>query len=440
MTATWGNAKVTVNWGYTSSVPVSKWQVRQGSGSWTDVSSSSRSHTFTNLTNGTRYTFEVRGHNNAGAGSARSVSATPYGPPPRPTLTATWGNAKVTVNWGYTSSVPVSKWQVRQGSGSWTDVSSSSRSHTFTNLTNGTRYTFEVRGHNNAGAGSARSVSATPYGPPPQPDFLTATRGDGKVTLNWDYLSSVPVSQWQVRQGSGSWRGVSASSSSYTFTNLTNGTRYTFEVRGHNNAGAGSARSVSATPNPLPPPKPAKPTGLSATGGDSQVSLSWDNPNNSTITEWQYRRKAGSGSWGSSRTISGSGASTTSYTVTGLLDLTSYTFQVRAKNASGEGPWSDEESATTTLPFRRSSNHPNPFNAETLLRYAVPETQRVRLTIYDVLGRPVRTLVDEVRPMGVHKVVWDGRDGHGRLVASGIYLYRLQTPKSSHTRKMILLR
>ncbi len=440
LTATWGNAKVTVNWGYTSSVPVSKWQVRQGSGSWTDVSSSSRSHTFTNLTNGTRYTFEVRGHNNAGAGSARSVSATPYGPPPRPTLTATWGNAKVTVNWGYTSSVPVSKWQVRQGSGSWTDVSSSSRSHTFTNLTNGTRYTFEVRGHNNAGAGSARSVSATPYGPPPRPDFLTATRGDGKVTLNWDYLSSVPVSQWQVRQGSGSWRGVSSSSRSYTFTNLTNGTRYTFEVRGHNNAGAGSARSVSATPNPLPPPKPAKPTGLSATGGDSQVSLSWDNPNNSTITEWQYRRKAGSGSWGSSRTISGSGASTTSYTVTGLLDLTSYTFQVRAKNASGEGPWSDEESATTTLPFRRSSNHPNPFNAETLLRYAVPETQRVRLTIYDVLGRPVRTLVDEVRPMGVHKVVWDGRDGHGRLVASGIYLYRLQTPKSSHTRKMILLR
>ena len=106
----------------------------------------------------------------------------------------------------------------------------------------------------------------------------------------------------------------------------------------------------------------------------------------------------------------------------------------------GSEPDGDEASAQTTLPFRRSSNHPNPFNAETLVRYAVPEAQRVRLTIYDMLGRAVRELVHEVRPAGVHEVVWDGRDGEGRPLASGIYLYRLVTAESSHTRKMILLR
>ena len=100
------------------------------------------------------------------------------------------------------------------------------------------------------------------------------------------------------------------------------------------------------------PPVPPKPTGFTATAGNGQVTLSWNDPNQSSITSWKYRQKAGSGSYGSYITISGSSASTTSHTVTGLTNGVTYTFQVlaHASNAGGsiDGLPSDERTATPT--------------------------------------------------------------------------------------------
>ena len=105
---------------------------------------------------------------------------------------------------------------------------------------------------------------------------------------------------------------------------------------------------------PPVPPVPPKPTGFTATAGDGQVTLSWNDPNRSTITSWQYRQKAGSGSYGSFMTISGSSATTTSHTVTGLTNGVTYTFQVFAvaSNAGGSvnGLPSDERTATPMAP------------------------------------------------------------------------------------------
>ena len=103
---------------------------------------------------------------------------------------------------------------------------------------------------------------------------------------------------------------------------------------------------------PPAPPVPPKPTGFTATAGNGQVTLSWNDPNQSSITSWKYRQKAGSGSYGSLITISGSSASTTSHTVTGLTNGVTYTFQVlaHASNAGGsvDGLQSDERTATPT--------------------------------------------------------------------------------------------
>ena len=103
---------------------------------------------------------------------------------------------------------------------------------------------------------------------------------------------------------------------------------------------------------PPAPPVPPKPTGFTATAGNGQVTLSWNDPNQSSITSWRYRQKAGSGSYGSYITISGSSASTTSHTVTGLTNGVTYTFQVlaHASNAGGsiDGLPSDERTATPT--------------------------------------------------------------------------------------------
>ncbi len=454
-----GDRRVALSWAAAAAngADITAYGVRwRGGGAWSGwatLGSSARSHTLGSLTNGVEHTFEVRAENEVGWGTAASVSARPEEPlPPAARLSAYRGDGRATLDWSVASTV-LYDWEYRRstnGGSSWSGWTSMpyagvKRSYEVRGLTNGVAYTFQIRALNSAGAAGPLSnrETVTPAGRPGRPENLQGSAGDRRVALSWAAAAAngADITAYGVRwRGGGAWSGwatLGSSARSYTKESLSNGVEYAFEVRATNDVGWGSVSSVSARPEA---PLPAKPTGLSATGGDSRVSLRWDDPHNSTITEWQYRRKAGSGSWGSSRTISGSGAGTTSYAVTGLLDLTRYTFQVRAKNAAGEGPWSDEASAQTTLPFRRSSNHPNPFNAETLLRYAVPEAQRVRLTIYDMLGRAVRELVHEVRPAGVHEVVWDGRDGRGRAVASGVYLYRLQTPESSHTRKMILLR
>jgi hypothetical protein len=69
---------------------------------------------------------------------------------------------------------------------------------------------------------------------------------------------------------------------------------------------------------------------------------------------------------------------------------------------------------------------PNPFNPQTTVKYDLPEAGPVRLSVFDVAGRLVRTLVDESMPQGSHEVVWDERDATGREVGSGSYLARLE--------------
>jgi len=82
--------------------------------------------------------------------------------------------------------------------------------------------------------------------------------------------------------------------------------------------------------------KPARPTGLTATAGDAQVTLSWTDPSDSSITNYQYQQKTVT--WGDWTDIEGSGATTTSHTVTGLMNGTAYRFRIRAVNAAGIGP------------------------------------------------------------------------------------------------------
>jgi hypothetical protein len=90
--------------------------------------------------------------------------------------------------------------------------------------------------------------------------------------------------------------------------------------------------------------------------------------------------------------------------------------------------------------FALEQNAPNPFNPSTTIRFAVPANGNVRLTVFDVNGRIVRTLVDGNATAGNHEVVWDGLDMSGRSVASGVYIYRLTGANNEITRRMTLVR
>jgi hypothetical protein len=85
-------------------------------------------------------------------------------------------------------------------------------------------------------------------------------------------------------------------------------------------------------------------------------------------------------------------------------------------------------------------NAPNPFNPFTVIRFSIAKPGLVRLVVYDVVGRPVRLLVNGVHQADRYEVTWDGRDDSGRGVASGVYMYVLDAPGYSETKKTVLLK
>lgn len=87
-----------------------------------------------------------------------------------------------------------------------------------------------------------------------------------------------------------------------------------------------------------------------------------------------------------------------------------------------------------------SPNYPNPFNASTQITYDIAAPGPVRLTIYNTLGQPVRTLVDQFQAVGSHQVRWDARDQQGAALAAGVYLVRLRYPGGEQTRRLLLLK
>jgi hypothetical protein len=99
-----------------------------------------------------------------------------------------------------------------------------------------------------------------------------------------------------------------------------------------------------------------------------------------------------------------------------------------------------DDSPSPFMGQQLDQNVPNPFNPSTTIGFTVAAPGRVTLVVYDIAGRQVRVLVDDMRRASRYEVTWDGKDGGGRAVASGLYLYKLETGQGSVTKKMILLR
>ena len=96
---------------------------------------------------------------------------------------------------------------------------------------------------------------------------------------------------------------------------------------------------------------------------------------------------------------------------------------------------------TRPAAFSLASNYPNPFNPATTIRYALPQAADVRLTVYNVVGQVVRTLVAEHQSAGRYLVAWDATNDNGHSLSAGIYFYRLQAGGEFHAvKKMLLLK
>jgi hypothetical protein len=91
--------------------------------------------------------------------------------------------------------------------------------------------------------------------------------------------------------------------------------------------------------------------------------------------------------------------------------------------------------------FALGQNYPNPFNPTTQIQYDLPKASDVRLVIYNILGQPVRTLVNETNQVaGRYNMTWDGKNDHGQTVATGVYIYKINAGEFTATKKMNLLK
>jgi spore germination protein YaaH len=100
------------------------------------------------------------------------------------------------------------------------------------------------------------------------------------------------------------------------------------------------------------------------------------------------------------------------------------------------------DTATLTDGFQLYQNYPNPFNPSTTIVYTSTNNKSIHtnLTIYDLLGREIITLVDDIQNAGKYEVIWNGQDNSGRQVSSGVYIYRLQVGDGVKIKKMTLLK
>ena len=236
-------------------------------------------------------------------------------------------------------------------------------------MTIASTYTYQVAAVATGGE-AARSAQVSVTVPVPISEIgLTASGGDRAVRLNWNRPSDdggSPIIRYEYRYAAvgeewSDWQNVAATAVGVTVGNLVNGREYAFGVRAVNALGKGPVETARATPVG-PPPGPGSggfggggapgggsrqtvpdaPTNLLADGGNEQVALSWEAPENDggfAITDYEYRIN-GRGSWISIGSIH------TTHTVTGLTNGTAYIFQVRAVNAAGSSAPSNRAEAT----------------------------------------------------------------------------------------------
>jgi hypothetical protein len=177
------------------------------------------------------------------------------------------------------------------------------------------------------------------------------------------------------------------------------------------------------------------------------VSLNWAPPETPVypVLEYRLKRKTGPGpletvaqlnetSYGETQTLTGS-----------------YSYVVCPVYAVGEGAPSDTLDLVIAPPVSDDGhspglvnalhpNYPNPFNPSTTIALDLAKSGTVRLRIYNLRGQMVRSLFQGDLAAGFHRLVWDGQDDRRRPVASGVYLYRLEAPGFTQTRKMLLVK
>ena len=326
----------------------------------------------------------------------------------------------------------------------------------------------------------AQSVTTPPViGRPGRPGNLSARPGGiyTRVDLSWTaaVANGSPITSYQYRyrrSGTSSWSGWSGVGvvTSYTVSGLSSGASYAFEVRAVNAVGAGSAAQTTGTVRAQTEDDQGKeaqgeeaPTeeaeGEAAQGEDDQAEAAQGEEAQSEEAEGEDdpieeaqgeeaqseddqaeeaqseddQAEAAQGEEAQGKEAQGEEAPTEA---------------AEGEAAQGEDDQAEDDQTAAKPVSLTIPSHamlavlavPNPFNPHTSLHIQLPASSPVRLTIYNVAGQMVRTLVERTLEAGYHTFHWDGRDQQGHPVTSGVYLYRVRTTEQVLVGKMALIR
>jgi len=292
-----------------------------------------------------------------------ALPGTPAVPAAPAGLTATGGANQVTLAWGAVSNATGYDiyWSTQPGvtAATGTKISATTNSFVQSGLAAGTTYYYVVSALNSAGEGpvsaqaSAATSAALAPAPPAVPTGVTATGGTRQVTVAWSAVSGATSYNvyWSTSPGVNPANGskLSGASTPSVFNNLSDSTTYYYVVTALNAAGesAPSVQVVATTVTPAPAPTvPAAPTGITATGGANQATISWAPVTGAVSYNLYYATSSGVTPTSGTRVA----AASSPYVLTNLAAGSTYYFVVTALNAVGESLASTQASATTNAP------------------------------------------------------------------------------------------
>jgi len=385
LTATAGDTQVVLSWTATpadANSPITGY-ILNYSGSDYPVASSPR--TITELTNGTPVVFKLKSVSAIGESAFASKPATPAAVPGAVgTFTSVPKVASVILNWtapATTGGAVITGYTITYGSTSL-PIAATLRTRTITGLTNGTTYQFNIVARNIMGAGANTSQTETPYALPGVP-VVTATPGDSQVTLTWTATpadANSPITDYIVTYGGNNYTGAT---SPYTISGLTNGTPFSYSVKSVSAIGTSTGLVKSVIPNILPNAVGS----FTVTRGAASAILSWTAPTaNSGTAVTGYVITYGNITLPIAANI-------LTRTVTGLLNGTSYTFNIVAKNIMGSGTPTSQSVTPAAVPAA-----PRPTavagTGQVTLSWVTPASNGSALTSYNISYGTTPTVVN----------------------------------------------
>ncbi|MEO8232564.1 MAG: YCF48-related protein, partial [Ignavibacteriota bacterium] len=186
---------------------------------------------------------------------------------------------------------------------------------------------------------------------------------------------------------------------------------------------------------------PVELTSFTATLNRTKVNINWQTATELNNQGFEIQRKIENYDWATIGFRTGKGTTTehTSYFYEddiSEINVTKLLYRLKQIDFDGTFSYSDEvEVVTEPFDYALYQNFPNPFNPSTIIKYEVPKISNIKLEIFDVLGRNIRTLVNAEKPAGRYEVEFDAS-----LLASGIYYYRIKASDFVQTKKMMLIK